>query len=60
MPVPACRSFALALCQSRPLSGPQFPPLSNEGMRSHGVPSFYDPLNSMNKEEPRGKAGNGH
>ena len=60
MPVPVCHSFALALGQSCPLSGPQFPPLSNEGMRSHGVSSFYDPFYSMNKEEPQGKAGNGH
>lgn len=27
-----------------PLSGPQLPPLPNEGLRSEGVPSFYDPF----------------
>lgn len=49
-------SATLALGELLPLSVPQFPPLSNEGIRPDGDASFYDPFYSMNKEEPQGKA----
>lgn len=60
MLVLVCHSLTLALGQSLSPSGPQFPPLSNKGIRQDGDPSFSDRFYSMDKEEPQGKAGKGH